>query len=267
MFVLLLYAYHETDQAHSNLRHYLSHGAIPPAHGRQVFVLNGPHSLTPAHFAKDDTIIERENEGFDFGAWAIGLQRAPHADYTHVVLMNASVRGPYLPSYEERPWWRVFGDQLGGAENVGLVGTSLNCWASLSETHLQSMFLMFAYDRLNDVVGPRQLLSSKLDHTDAVYRGEIPFSRAFLEAGYALKTQLMAFRAIDGVVTPAAARNEDGGVLYGICRRLLESNKHAGDLQYPGEYGSTDIHPLEVVFAKTGRGVSEKTLRAYDDWL
>ena len=136
-----------------------------------------------------------------------------------MVLMNASVRGPYLPSYETRSWWQVFGDQLGGAENIGLVGTSLNCWASLSETHLQSMFLMFGYDRLADVVEPRQLLSSKQDHTDAVYRGEIPFSRAFLEMGYALKTQLMAFRAIDGVVTPAAARNEDGGVLYGICRR------------------------------------------------
>ena len=219
--MLLLYAYHETEQAHSNLRHYLSHGAIPPAHGRQVFVVNGPHSLRPEQFAKDDTVVERENEGFDFGAWAIGLQRAPLHQYTHVVLMNASVRGPYLPSYEERPWWRVFGDQLGGESNVGLVGTSLNCWASLSETHLQSMFLMFGYDRLADVVGPRQLLSSKQDHTDAVYRGEIPFSRAFLEAGYALKTQLMAFRAIDGVVTPAAARNEDGGVLYGICRRLV----------------------------------------------
>ena len=35
MFVLLLYAYHETEQAHANLRHYLSHGPIPPAHGRQ----------------------------------------------------------------------------------------------------------------------------------------------------------------------------------------------------------------------------------------
>ena len=42
MFVLLLYAYHETEQAHSNLRHYLSHGPIPTAQGRQVFVLNGP---------------------------------------------------------------------------------------------------------------------------------------------------------------------------------------------------------------------------------
>ena len=68
MFVLLLYAYHETEQAHSNLLHYLSHGAIPPAHGRQVFVINGPHSLRPEQFAKDDTIIERANEGFDFGA-------------------------------------------------------------------------------------------------------------------------------------------------------------------------------------------------------
>ena len=219
--MLLLYAYHETEQAHSNLLHYLKHGPIPTAQGRQVFVVNGPHSLRPEQFAKDDTIIERENEGFDFGAWAVGLERAPNEAYTHVVLMNASVRGPYLPLYELRPWWRVFGDQLGGESNVGLVGTSLNCWASLSETHLQSMFLMFSYDRLADVIIPRKLLSSKQDHTDAVYRGEIPFSRAFLEAGYALKTQLMAFRAIHGVVTPAAARNEDGGVLYGICRRLL----------------------------------------------
>ena len=49
--------------------------------------------------------------------------------------------------------------------------------------------------------------------------------------------------------------------------RLLESNDHAGDLQYPGEYGGSDIHPLEVVFAKTGRGVAANALRAYDDWL
>ena len=52
-----------------------------------------------------------------------------------------------------------------------------------------------------------------------------------------------------------------------IPHRLLESNDHAGDLQYPGEYGSTDIHPMEVVFAKTGRGVTAGTLRAYDAWL
>ncbi len=49
--------------------------------------------------------------------------------------------------------------------------------------------------------------------------------------------------------------------------RLLESNAHAGDLQYPGEYGSTDIHPHEVVFAKTGRGVAADALAAYDAWL
>jgi len=52
-----------------------------------------------------------------------------------------------------------------------------------------------------------------------------------------------------------------------LPHRLLESNAHAGDLQYPGEYGGSDIHPLEVVFAKTGRGVAADALRAYDDWL
>lgn len=267
MFVLLLYAYHETKQARGNLVHFLQHGAVPLTSGRQVFVLNGPHSLSAAEFHDDDVIVERPNEGFDFGAWAVGLDRAPDHAYTHVVLMNASVRGPFLPSYEPRPWWRVFGDQLD--DEVGLVGTSLNCWASLSETHLQSMFLMFAYERLEDVVRPAKLLASKRDHADAVYTGEIPFSRAFLEAEYALKTQLVAFRSLGGIVTPAASRNEGeaGRALYAICRDLLVTNKHAGDVQYPGEYGHTDVHPLEVVFAKTGRGVAAAALEAYGRWL
>ena len=54
MFVLLLYAYHETEQAHSNLLHYLSHGAVPTAQGRHdacpARSWNAPasHDLQPA---------------------------------------------------------------------------------------------------------------------------------------------------------------------------------------------------------------------------
>ena len=61
--MLLLYAYHETEQAHSNLKHYLKHGPIPTAQGRQVFVVNGPHSPRPGILQKDDTVVELENEG------------------------------------------------------------------------------------------------------------------------------------------------------------------------------------------------------------
>ena len=69
-------------------------------------------------------------------------------------------------------------------------------------------------------------------------------------------------------MTPAASRAEgpEGQRLYELCLGLLGRNAHAGDLQYPGEYGGADVHPLEVVFAKTGRGVSAPALDAYAAW-
>ena len=277
MFALVLFAYHETSLARDNLHHFVTRGLLPPTQGEHVFVLNGPHSLEAGAFAAGNVaVVERANDCFDFGAWGVGLDEAvgafgPRERYTHFFFLNASVRGPYLPLFEARPWWAVFGDQLGGPHDVGLVGTSLNCWASLGETHLQSMFWATHAEGLDRVVLPSGVLGCKADHDAAVFGGEIPLSRAFLDAGYALRTQLAAFRGLapaPGVVTPAAARGEgaEGAALYAACLGLLERNAHGGDVQYPGEYGGADVHPLEVVFAKTGRGVARATLDAYARW-
>ena len=102
-------------------------------------------------------------------------------------------------------------------------------------------------------------------------RLRLAFGRA-LERGYALRTQLLAFRGLadgPGVVTPAAAsgRGASGEALYAACLNLLETNAHAGDALYPGEYGGADVAPLEVVFAKTGRGVAAAALDAYGEWF
>jgi len=279
MFLLVLFAYHETPVAKQNLQYFQARGLLPPDSGRHVFVLNGAHTVDVDTLAAQGNVavVERENRCFDFGAWGVGLGAADDAfgggdaAYTHVVFMNASVRGPFLSSFEVRPWWAVFADQLGGPGNVGLVGTSLNCWSSLQESHLQSMFLVFSAASLRDVVLPSGALDCKADHDAAVFGGEIPLSRAFLDAGYSLKTQLRAFDRLlpfPGVVTPAAARAEgpEGARLYELCVGLLQTNGHGGDLLYPGEYGGTDVHPLEVVFAKTGRGVSAAALDAYTRW-
>ena len=277
MFLLVLLAYHETEVSRANVLHFVEFGSLPPSAGEEGFVLNGRHSLPGSAFeAPNVLVVERENACFDFGAWGVGLERAAAAfgrleRYSHFVLMNGSVRGPFLPLFEARPWWVVFVDQLGGPGNVGLVGTSLNCWASLGETHLQSMFLATHAAGFFDVVVPSGVLGCKADHDAAVFGGEIPLSRAFLDAGYGLKTQLVAFRDLlpaPGVVTPAAARAEgqEGARLYELCLRLLENNAHGGDLQYPAEYGGADVHPLEVVFPKTGRGVAQTTLDAYAAW-
>ena len=139
-----------------------------------VILLNGCHSIdVRAHpaVARDAAaavdlrarrfvrVIERENTCFDFGTWGEGLRAAGvdldalaagdgaapdgagAAPYEAYVLINSSVRGPFVPAYVparlRRAWWRLFTSQLGGgggapgARTVGLVGTTVHCYAAL----------------------------------------------------------------------------------------------------------------------------------------
>ena len=113
-----------------------------------------------------------------------------------------------LPVASGSAWPAYFVNQLGGEHNVGLVGTSLNCWTATQETHLQSMFLATHRAGLEDVIERGELLRCMESHGDAVFGGEIPLSQAFIAANYSLRTQLRAFTRTEppgGIVTPAAA--------------------------------------------------------------
>mmetsp|Transcript_15376 Transcript_15376/g.18871 ORF Transcript_15376/g.18871 Transcript_15376/m.18871 type:complete len:226 (+) Transcript_15376:68-745(+) len=211
----------------------------------------------------------------DFGAWGIAIRSLDNIQkYSHIILMNSSIRGPFLPLYETEKWWHVFIKHLGGSYNVGLVGTSLNCWTSLSETHLQSMLLVTTQNLFKRILLDERpdLLDCKRTHSDAVFSGEIPLSQAFLHRNFSLKTMLLAFQSTipsGGIITPIATQRSDhpaGVALYSICYNLLQSNSHAGDLYYPHEYGSSDIHPLETIFFKTSRQVAPSFLSAYTQW-
>ena len=47
--------------------------------------------------------------------------------YKHIIMMNSSVRGPFLPSYWPRriPWTRILTDRL--SDTVKLVGPTISC--------------------------------------------------------------------------------------------------------------------------------------------
>ena len=293
--VLVVYAYAETSiTARDNLRFFLKHALLPPAEADFVFVLNGAHTLalgarggeTPEGAAiaarPNVAVVERANTCFDFGAWGVGVTHARgswlagdgKAAWPFYVLINSSVRGPFmpLPVASGSAWPAYFVNQLGGEHNVGLVGTSLNCWTATQETHLQSMFLATHRAGLEDVIERGELLRCMESHGDAVFGGEIPLSQAFIAANYSLRTQLRAFARTEppgGIVTPAAAAatGAAGSRLVELCLSLLEDNAHSGDVLYPGEYGGLDVSPLETVFFKANRGVSEHALRKYTEWM
>ena len=263
--VLIIYAYHETLESRGNVEYFLRH-LMPKERGDHVFVVNGKHSVI---FPDHVEVVERENRCYDFGAWGIGLSKK--RNYTHYIFLNGSVRGPFLPLFERRQWWDVLLDELGGPSNVGLVGTSLNCWSSLEETHLQSMVLA-THRRGLDLLLKHDLLACRGSHSEAVFESEIPTSQTFLKANFSLKTMLTAFASTlppRGVITPDVLR--DGSParsrLLELCLDARVQNHHGGDPYYPSEYGGIDLSPLETIFFKTNRNVAPGHLDTYTRWL
>ena len=77
----------------------------------------------------------RENKGFDFGAWSVGLDNINKDDYESFIFINSSVIGPFV-SDTISPWPAKFLNQLQG--DVKLTGTTINCSNCVSYSKISS---------------------------------------------------------------------------------------------------------------------------------
>jgi len=106
---LILYSFYETPNALSNLEFFIKHGL----HGGAdfVFILNGEtevHKLLPQDHSNIH-YVSRPNHCFDLGAHAEVLTTGDlYKKYKRFILMNASIRGPYLPYWAEGCWSEIY---------------------------------------------------------------------------------------------------------------------------------------------------------------
>ena len=129
---LVVYAYYETVESKLNARLFLKHALTAPCQGVDfVFVLNGPYSVHFPTKRSNVWVVERDNRWYDVGAWRDGLGFMWHDDatarrYAHYILMNSSVRGPFLPKYvtDIKPSARACGSMgsTDATSSAGLVG-------------------------------------------------------------------------------------------------------------------------------------------------
>ena len=150
-----------------------------------LFVLNGDiseaiNASLPEHLP-NVRVIRRENTCFDLGSYGVVLSQLETegrlAQYTAIILMNASIIGPVVPTYVQECWTRIFTNRL--SESVGLVGTTLNCLGLNGPApHVQSMLLTFSPAALAAV---RPALECYQTKEEAISRAEVTFSqyRAF----------------------------------------------------------------------------------------
>ena len=208
------------------------------------------------------------------GAWRLDLDA-----YQHFVLLDSSVRGPFLPRYlhrgrrgslEEaaaadpwaraqarRPWTAVLTDKLGGRGDVALVGPTVSCEREL---HVQAP--VWATDR----AGLGLLLEAGV--LDCVGRGEEQEQgqgEAFLE-----RYELAATRAVMGAGRGVACLMlRYQGVNLTRVREKGVACTGGDNPSLPFRNDGLPVNPLEVVFvvARPHLLASDPVLRRYTEYF
>lgn len=253
-----------------NIESFLSLALLPYGEYKFLLIINGCHGFTIDKSVlqrPNFEVLERENLCYDAGAWLAGLQLmdSRKEKFEHYIILNRSVRGPFLPNYAGKnfDWVEAFTSQLD--DKVKLVGTTLNCGGHIPGIvmHLQSMALATDAAGLACCVrpameSPKCDAKNELSKDEVILNRELKFTVNVLNAGYSVGTMMVAWRGTD-----ISLANEEE-----VKKRCKELNINPGeaDLYYPKAYQGIDFHPLELMFFKTTREIAPDILKAYTSW-
>jgi hypothetical protein len=256
---LIILAYVFDALGTDNLQFFLAQGLVTDSQYHFVLVVNGP---TPIEWATRLNEIARvytnfewhqhPNFGYDFCVYRDALTimqlRISIKHIHYFILLNKSLRGPFVPSYYDKPWPEIFTSRLN--DKIKLSGTSINCGDKRSiSLHVQSMLWAFSADILDFML---ERLKCFNDKYDAIMNIEVGLPRAMMARGFRFASTMLMLSAKEGIPDD----NTDA-----IC--AWSTNHVNGDHYYPGAYAGIDMNPLEMVFFKSNRYVSVQVLRQY----
>lgn len=255
---LVLVAYSQTDIAQANLAFFLKHGLNQRADF--IFIINGEspeaHQMIPKE--TNIKIVQRPNDCYDLGAYSEVLTK-DHLwkSYKKFILMNTSLRGPFMPSWADGCWMDMYLGKV--TDEVKLVGMTGNCWPSW---HVQSM--IWATDSIGlqallyppknhpllppGVNGTAEVGINGCFHTwDQAVHAEIFATKVIKAAGYKATVLMSAYYS-----DPNYEDNCDSG--------------GNGDVLWNGRYFGTNIHPYETIFIKANRDIDPVLLDRLTKW-
>eukprot|EP00792_Barthelona_sp_PAP020_P003828 TRINITY_DN1687_c0_g1_i1.p1 TRINITY_DN1687_c0_g1~~TRINITY_DN1687_c0_g1_i1.p1 ORF type:complete len:375 (-),score=42.05 TRINITY_DN1687_c0_g1_i1:49-1113(-) len=189
-------------------------------------------------------IIERPNEGYDFGAYLDGSKFVKEHEtlskktYNWMILFNGSVRGPFLEKYTDyvHRWWEIFTEKFVG--NIGLVGTTINC-AHLNLPHVQSPFLVMKPSMFEALV-KKGLIRAHYNSFSAAIHAEVAISGEVINMGYNIFCMLHEYS------------NHDWIRIYKLPRIVRRSHMNAISSPYNPRWGRK-MDEEEIVFIKVNR--------------
>ncbi|EKD13546.1 hypothetical protein MBM_08264 [Drepanopeziza brunnea f. sp. 'multigermtubi' MB_m1] len=250
---LVTYAYAETPYGRRNLEFFVKHGLHAAADF--IFILNGDTDADETIIPKglsNVKIIKRENTCFDLGAhWEV-LTKVPgdgsgakalKDTYHKFILMNASIRGPFVPHWSKECWTDAYLSKL--SDKVKLVGSTINCMGGGSQ-HIQSM--IYATDRIGlDIILLPEGIGECFPSLQSAMNAEIRTTPLVKSKGYHIDVMLANFQS-------------EPDYAYENCTVN-------GEFLYDGAYYGFSVHPFETIFIKTNRGISPKLIDQHTEWV
>ena len=239
-----IYAYYEKDAVYKeNLRFFLEKGLDVP-NMDYYLVINGKCTLS---IPPNVTVLNRENNGYDFGAWCHAIARYPMEKYDYVFFVNTSVRGPYS---RDKNWTKAFIKRFKG--DTKLVGTSINIGhpvvaqgTPLEGTapvypHVQSMFFCLNREGLAFLREQGFFDAASLEgkgFREVITEKEIGMSLMILNHGWNIDSVLSKYQGLD----------------YRRVKSDINHTSVSGDPYFNGAYFGGTISPEEAVFFKIAR--------------
>jgi hypothetical protein len=252
---------------------FFTFAGVPPADSRyfiQIIHNGEPHPATRARLAclAEHPHIEfviREND-IDMCAYRRGLldpqlyhHKTDPAQFRRYLLLNGSVRGPFLRNSDRvNSWPEIFFRMLD--DETALAGTTINPLEGHRKVHLQSMLLAMDQRALPTFLALTARcetfselgLSFQEIRTWAIHSVEHTFTRAIIDQGYNVASTQVAWFGHDFRNATATAQRTP----------FWET-----DPQHPGDYYGLSGNLFEWVFMKTNRHLSPQALQTYSDWI
>lgn len=241
-----LYAYYEkNEQYKNNLIFFLKNGGLLE-NVDYYFILNGPCTV---NFPKDKNIkiIQRKNEGFDFGAWShVVINYLKKSSYSHYIFINSSVEGPHMLT-NENTWLNTFLN-LFNNDQVKLVGSTINIFdVNLTHifnfegpySHVQSMFFILKKDAFDYLVSINFFDEKKLNDMKQIWEVicncEILMSQLILKKNWNINCVVPHYKNLD----------------YRTLKYNI--NPSGKDVLYPNAFFGKTLKPTDVIFYKKYR--------------
>lgn len=247
--ISVIFSYYEkNDEYRTNLIYFLKYGYIKSPLIDYTIVINGPHTI---NFPKEYMIkiIQRENTGFDFQGYYIGILSLKK-NYDYYIFINSSVRGPFMPPYmtSSMTWYQPMINLLRINNKTKLVGPTINI-QSPSDTlkitrhcpHVQSYCFTIDNECLNYLMTSNLFRKYYSNKYDVIANQEIGMSTLVLQHGWNINCLIPEYQKID----------------YHDHNFSDSSSKIIDDILWRKNALGRIVHPYETIFFKIERDIGK----------